>query len=161
MNMTRCALVAALLASGLALPRAASAQEQVSAADPETLAAVIRDLGFQARLDTDNTGDPVIRSSANGGDFQIEFYGCTGNRECKTLRFYAGYDLRDGTSLDVVNQWNTDKRFASAYLDEEDDPFLQMDINTEGGISRVSLETSFEIWQSLKGQFESHIGWRR
>jgi hypothetical protein len=155
-------LAAAAVGLGLVLsPLPAAAQSLVGAADPEALAGVIRDLGFQARVDKDNTGDPLIRSSANGGDFQIEFYGCTENRECKTLRFYAGYDLRDGTTLDVVNQWNVDKRFASAYLDDEDDPFLQMDVNTEGGISRVAFETSFEVWQSLKGQFESHINFRR
>jgi len=137
------------------------AQSLLSAANPEQLAEAIRDFGFQARLETDGTGDPLISSSASGGEFSIEFYGCTRNRDCKTLRFSAGYDLEDGTTLAKVNEWNVDKRFASAYLDDEDDPWLQMDINTEGGISRQSLETSMEIWQSLKGQFETFVGFRR
>lgn len=143
------------------LPRPVAGQDLVSAEDPARLAAVIQDLGFQARVDKDSSGDPLIRSSAGGGDYQIEFYGCTQNRRCKTLRFYSGYDLTDGTTLEVVNQWNLDKRFASAYMDDEDDPFLQMDINMEGGISRESFETSVALWQSLKGQFETHVGFRR
>jgi hypothetical protein len=137
------------------------AQDLIGANDPEGLAELIRSQGFQARLDKDGSGDPLIRSAAGGGDFQIEFYGCTQNRNCKTLRLYAGYDLQNGSTLEKINEWNTDKRFASAYLDDEDDPFLQMDINTEGGISPLALETSLEIWQSLKGQFEAHIGFSR
>ena len=52
-----------------------------------------------------------------------------------------------------------DKRFASAYLDDELDPFLQMDINTDGGITQKNFENSFQLWQSLKGEFEQFIGW--
>ena len=42
--------------------------------------------------------------------------------------------------LAVVDHWNQTKRFASAYLDDEDDPFLQMDVNTEGGIAQANFE---------------------
>ena len=151
-----------ILFTGLVLQAApAAAQSLLSAADPEQLAEAIREFGYQARLEKDGTGDPLISSSASGGEFQIEFYGCTRNRDCKTLRFAAGYDLQDGATLEKVNEWNVDKRFASAYLDDEDDPWLQMDVNTEGGISRQAFETSMDIWQSLKGQFETFVGFRR
>lgn len=160
MNVTGHAVVVALWGLSLA-PGVAHAQDMVSAASPESIADVIRELGFQARMDKDGTGDPLIRSSANGVQFQIEFYGCTDNAQCESLRFYAGYDLREGTTLDVVNEWNKDKRFLSAYLDEEDDPYLQMDINTEGGISRVAFASSFEMWQSLKSEFEGRINFKR
>jgi hypothetical protein len=57
-----------------------------------------------------------------------------------------------------MQHWNADKRFASAYLDDESDPFLQMDVNTEGGITRENFESTFDLWQSLKGEFEGFIG---
>jgi hypothetical protein len=34
-----------------------------------------------------------------------------------------------------------------------------MDINTEGGITQKNFENTFELWQSLKGEFEQFIGW--
>jgi hypothetical protein len=139
------------------LSGAAQAQHIVSAEDPEELAAVIRALGFQAKVEKDNVGDPVIRSSSSGVDFSIYFYDCSSNKRCQSLHFTAGYDLPDGTSLQAMQQWNADKRFASAYVDEEDDPFLQMDLNTEGGITQQNFEKSFELWQSLKGEFEDYI----
>ena len=157
--MTRLAIAGSVLMLGLALSAGARAQSLVSAENPGALVSIIQELGFQAKLETDNVGDPVIRSSSNGVDFRIYFYECKNNKRCKSLHFSVGYDLADGSSLGAVQEWNADKRFASAYLDDEADPFLQMDINTEGGISQKNFENSFELWQSLKGEFEQFIGW--
>jgi hypothetical protein len=155
--MTKLSTACAILGLGLALSFSAKAQTLVSAEDPQELASILRELGFQAKLEKDDLGDPVIRSSSGGVDFRIYFYDCKSNKRCKSLHFSVGYDLADGSSLDAVQQWNADKRFASAYLDSERDPFLQMDINTEGGISPKNFETSLELWQSLKGEFEDFI----
>jgi hypothetical protein len=156
--MARITTNGALFALAMAFSVSAPAQSIVSAENPGELASVIQKLGFQAKLEEDNVGDPVIRSSAGGVEFTIYFYDCTNNKRCKSLHFTAGYDLPDGTTLEMVQQWNADKRFASAYLDAENDPFLQMDINTDGGVTEQNFESSFELWQALKGEFENHIG---
>ena len=160
MTKSKSAILAASLCAA-AFASAATAQTIVDAEKPADLVAAIQAMGFQARLDKDNVGDPMIRSSAGGGEFSIYFYGCTKNKRCQSLQFTAGYDLDDGTTLAVVEEWNESKRFASAYIDDEDDPFLRMDINTEGGITQLNFEKSFELWQTLKGQFEDHIGFNR
>src|SRR5262245_7338056 len=157
--MTKKATLGSILLLGLALSAGAQAQTLVSAENPDALIKIVQDLGFQAKLEKDDVGDPVIRSSSGGVDFRIYFYECKNNKHCKSLHFSVGYDLADGSSLDVMQQWNADKRFASAYLDGEADPFLQMDINTEGGITQANFENSFQLWQSLKGEFEQFIGW--
>ena len=157
--MTRMATTGAILLVGLALSAWAQAQTIVSAENPGALISIIQDLGFQAKLETDDVGDPVILSSSGGVDFRIYFYECKNNKRCKSLHFSVGYDLADGASLDAVQQWNADKRFASAYLDDESDPFLQMDINTDGGVTQQNFENSFHLWQSLKGEFEQFINW--
>jgi hypothetical protein len=154
----RNAAAAASLCALLSWGGAADAQTLVTAENPGALVSIIQALGFQARLENDNVGDPLIRSSSGGVDFSIYFYGCSKNKRCQSLQFIAGYDLDDGTTLEVLDQWNEDKRFASAYLDHEDDPFLQLDLNTEGGITQENFEKTFELWQSLKGEFEDHIG---
>jgi hypothetical protein len=157
--MTRIATTGAILLLGLASSAGAQAQTLVSAENPDALIAIIQELGFQAKLEQDDVGDPVIRSSSGGVDFRIYFYECKNNKRCKSLHFSVGYDLADGSSLDAVQAWNADKRFASAYLDDESDPFLQMDINTDGGITQENFENSFQLWQSLKGEFEQFIDW--
>jgi len=157
--MNRIATIGSILLLGLGVSAGAQAQTLVSAEDPEALVAIIRELGFQAKLEQDDIGDPVIRSSSGGVDFRVYFYECKNNERCKSLHFSVGYDLAGGASLDAVQEWNADKRFASAYLDDERDPFLQMDINTDGGITQKNFEISFHLWQSLKGEFEQFIGW--
>ncbi|MGE0703017.1 MAG: YbjN domain-containing protein [Vicinamibacterales bacterium] len=159
MTISRSLLAAVFGIVFLAEP--AAAQELVSASDPDGLVAAILAMGYQASLDKDGTGDPIIFSRANGGNFSIEFYGCSENKACKTLRFFAGYDLENGTTLDAVNAWNSEQRFASAFLDAEADPFLQMDVNTEGGISIKTLQTNLQAWEAQKRAFESHINFRR
>ena len=157
--MTRMATTGAILLLGLALSAGAKAQTIVSAEDPGALIAIIQELGFQAKLEKDDVGDPVILSSSGGVDFRIYFYECKNNKRCKSLHFSVGYDLADGSSLDAVQQWNADKRFASAYLDGESDPFLQKDVNTDGGVTQQNFENTFQLWQSLKGEFEQFIDW--
>lgn len=154
---TKMAAAAALLATAFA--GAATAETTLlSAANPAALVSIIQALGFQAQLDKDNVGDPLIRSSSSGVNFNIYFYGCKKNKQCQSLQFLAGYDLGEGTTLPALNEWNKEKRFASAYLDAENDPFLQMDLNTEGGMTQENFEKTFGLWQSLKGEFENHIG---
>jgi hypothetical protein len=156
--MARIITAGATLMLGLAFSTASPGQTLVSAEDPSRLAEIIRSLGFQAKVDRDDVGDPVIHSSSSGFDFAIYFYDCTDNERCKSLHFTAGYDLADGTTLEAIQQWNADKRFASSYLDNEADPFLQMDVNTAGGITEKNFEEWLDLWQSLKGEFETYIG---
>ena len=139
----------------LATPLAA---EQLHARDPGRLAQVIQDLGYRARLETDSVGDPMIVSSAGGTDFSIYFYGCTNNRECKSLLFKVGFDLVDGTTLENVNAWNETTLFGRAYLDDEQDPWLEMAVNLDGGVSQANFEDTYDWWEVVLRQFEDHIG---
>jgi hypothetical protein len=164
MTITKVAAAAALLLAALLAPpfsKPSQAQTIVSAENPAAIAALIQVLGFQARLDKDSVGDPLIHSSAGGVDFSVYFYGCTKNKRCQSIQFSAGYNLTDGSTPEVIDEWNQTKRFASAYLDDENDPFLQMDVNTEGGITEENFNKSFDLWETLKAQFEEHIGFDR
>ena len=66
--------------------------------------------------------------------------------------------MHDGTTLKVVNDWNRGMPFVSAFLDDEDDPFIQMDVTMNGGISRASFEGTLKHWQSLLSGFRRHVG---
>ena len=147
----------------LALASAASAAEaqMVRAQDPQSLVKALQARGYVAQLTTDRTGDPLIRSAASGTNFQIFFYNCTNNKECATVQFHAGYDLKTGTSLVSINEWNRTQRFGRAYLDKENDPILEMDVDLDdGGVSQLLFIDNLEFWTSSMGGFEKHIGFR-
>lgn len=145
--------------SAVAAAWAAPAQAQVvDATEPDRLVEIIQALGYRAQLTTDEMGDPMINSSAAGTDFTILFFGCTDNTACRLLLFRVGYDLPEGTTLEAVNAWNTNEVVGRAYLDDENDPWLEMAVNMDGGVSRANFEDTFDWWDVTVAKFQQQIG---
>jgi hypothetical protein len=131
----------------------------VDATDPERLVGIIQELGYRARLEADGDGDPMIRSSVGGTQFAVVFYGCSDRHDqCQILLFKAGYELQDKVGMDVINQWNATRLFGRAYLDDVNDPWIEMVLNVQGGVTREQFENSFEWWETSVGEFEDQIG---
>ena len=149
---------ATLLVASSVVP-AAAADELVDATDPGKLVSIIRALGHSAELEADEVGDPLIRAEVGGTRFAIVFYGCDESRHdnCHFLLYRVGYDLADGTALDVVNRWNATQLVGRAYLDEVNDPWLEMAWNLRGGVSASNFESTLEWWKVSVGKFERHI----
>ena len=154
MRRTLILLVSLLTAS---LCSAVNAQDTVDATDAQRLVQIIRDLGYRAIAKTDGIGDPMIETSVNGTDTAIFFYGCRDNANCTTLLFKVGYDLEDGTTLEKVNAWNSENLYGRAYLDDEQDPWLEMTVNMLDGVTRKNFEDTFDWWDVAVGEFEQHI----
>ncbi|EEW24619.1 YbjN domain-containing protein [Rhodobacter ferrooxidans] len=148
-------LFSLVLAATLAGPAVSG---DVLADNPAAIAELMRNFGYRANLGTDDQGDPKIDSSSGGSNFSIYFYGCTNGKACDSIQFSSGFDLTKGSSLQVVNDWNRDKRYGKAYLDNEMDPFIEMDFNLDfGGISDENFRDSLDIWERLVGDFKKHI----
>lgn len=143
------------------LPLAALAQSQVDASDPTVLADLLRAEGYTLELTTDNVGDPKLTGKLDDTSFSIYFYDCTDNAQCRTVQFQVGYDMTNGMSLERTNQWNSEMRYAAAHLDDEMDPFLQMDLNIDYGVTAKNFVDNFEMWGNVVGQFEEFIGWNK
>ncbi len=151
-------LALAAFAGAWALPVQA---QMVKGQDPASLVRALQKEGFAAKLGTDKVGDPMITSGASGTTFQIYFYNCTKNKDCATVQFNSGYDLKTAVSLDKINEWNRTKRFGRAFLDKENDPILQMDVDLDdGGMSHALFIDHLQFWTSILGEFEKHIGYR-
>ena len=150
--------VAAALAAW-ALPAEA---QMVRAQDPGSLVKALQQGGYAARLGTDKVGDPMITSGVSGTNFQIFFYNCTDHKACATVQFHSGYDLKQSIGLERINAWNSTQRFGRAYLDKEEDPILEMDVDLDdGGVSQLLFIDNVEFWASVLGKFEQHIGYRK
>ena len=156
MKLIRLAAAAALAAH--AVP---SAAQMVRAQDPQSLVVALQGAGYAAKLGTDRVGDPMITSGVSGSNFQIFFYNCTEHRDCATVQFHSGYDVRNPVDLPKLNEWNRTKRFARAFLDKENDPILEMDVDLDdGGLSPALFIDNIEFWASILGDFERYIGYR-
>jgi hypothetical protein len=152
-------LAIAVLAGAWAFPAQA---QMVRAQDPDSLIRALQQGGYAAKLGTDKVGDPMITSGVSGTNFQIFFYNCTDHKACATVQFHSGYDLATPVSLERVNEWNQSQRFGRAYLDKEDDPILEMDVDLDdGGVAPLLFIDNIEFWASVLGNFEKHIGYRK
>ena len=149
----------------LAAAAAAAAQpapNMVRAQDPNTLVSALHAAGYTAKLGTDKVGDPLITSAVSGTTFQIFFYNCKDHKDCATIQFHSGYDLKSAPSLELINEWNRTNRFGRAFLDKENDPILEMDIDLDdGGMSAELFIDNLEFWTSAIDEFEKRIRPRR
>jgi type 1 fimbria pilin len=136
-----------------------SASGLIDATSPQAIVSLMQQAGYRAALGVDNVGDPKIDSSAAGVDFTIYFYGCTNAVNCQSLQFSSGYDMEQGTSFQTMNDWNSTQRFGYAYLDNESDPFVNMDVNLSFGVSPDSLLDTIRLWDQVLSDFQAHINW--
>lgn len=137
------ATIALLIAAG---PHKAFAEgELVYADDPYRLFQILRGFG-SAELDTDQDGDPLITGRMEGVQYQVLFYGCTDNRDCRAVQFRAAWSMPDVT-LQALNEWNRTKRFGKAYIDHEGDPVIEMSINLDFGVSEDNFVDTVDWWR--------------
>jgi hypothetical protein len=157
MRFTRFAIAAAVAA--FAMPAGA---QMVKAQDPQSLVNALQGGGYAAKLGVDKVGDPMITSGVAGTTFQIFFYNCTEHKACATITFHSGYDLTASPGLEKINEWNRGKRFGRAYLDKENDPILEMDVDLDdGGVATLLFIDNIEFWASILTDFEKQIGYRK
>lgn len=152
-------LAIAALTGAWALPAQA---QMVRAQDPDSLVQALQAAGYGAKLGTDAVGDPMITSGVSGTTFQIFFYNCTDHKACATVQFHSAYDLQNPVGLDLLNLFNREKRFGRGFLDKENDPVLEMDVDLDdGGMSRSLFIDNIEFWAAILGEFEQRIGYRK
>jgi putative sensory transduction regulator len=131
----------------------------VTAGNPQTIVQVMQDEGYQTRLGKDAGGDPMVSVKAPGNSFDIYFYGCEKNDGCTSIQFVAVYDLGKASSPGSMNEWNSRKRFATASLDDDNDPCLRMDVYTgSAGISMAAFRGSLGMWTTQLADFQKHVG---
>lgn len=150
---------AALALGAAALFSAAPAQaELINATSPATIKAIVESQGWPATIVSKPGEDPYIESSRNDLKFLVLFMNCTEGKKCKTLQYYMGFSDAKDVSLDKLNRWNKDKRFARAYKDDEGDPVLEMDVDLDfAGIPRENVGETFNTWASLMDSFREYV----
>ena len=108
----------------------------------------IQGAGYRADLRTTDLG-PYIVSADSGLTWILIFQGCEGGQNCSSIQFYAGFK-KQGVALASLNQWNRTHRYGRAYLDDNRDPAIEMDVNfTGGGLSEENFRDNLKIWIAL------------
>jgi len=140
------------------LTASAGAQTLITGADTDEILNVAKGYG-SATLTTQSNGDPQITGKIEGVAYQVYFSNCTDNANCEDLNFYAGFlDLKP--TLEVINDWNFNKRFSRAYLDQDKDACVEMDVDLVAGVTTEYLDGQFGVWKLILTQFSEHVGYK-
>ena len=100
-------------------------------------------------LEFEEIGNGIYRFELD--DYKVLLY----NKK-KALQMYAGFSGFDVT-LGRINEWNRTKRFSKAYLDDDDDPCLESDLDLEGGVATAAIEEFIETFRVSVEMFRAHI----
>ncbi|WP_166652405.1 YbjN domain-containing protein [Enterovirga rhinocerotis] len=133
----------------------APAGDLIDGRDIEQLAAVLRELGFQAKIGQSSNGQPRITSAAQGINFSITTYSCSADSKSCSIDFFTFWRMGGKSmSLERINDWNREWRFLKAYNDKEGDLNLVFNIELTGGISKTAFTRNFQRWTSMLARFD-------
>lgn len=131
------------------------AVELLDATDPAKVMEVAKGYG-KATLGEDGDGDPKIEGKMNGLSYQVLFYGCNEHKNCKDIQMVAQWS--DPISLAKVNEFNSTKRFGTAYLSSDGKKCgIKMSLTLDGGVSVKNLDETFDWWGVTMKSFSEHI----
>ncbi len=148
-----------LICSLLLIPNklAAQSNELIDGNDIEPIIKLARQFG-SATLAYQNDGNPKIIGKINNIPYTIRMRNCEREKICEDMNFRVGFLIKP--DIEVMNSWNRGKRFSRAYLDEEGDAILEMDIIIKGGVSEENLSKTFAYWRLSLVGFTEHIGFK-
>lgn len=153
----------ALAFAGLfALPAAAqTVYDPLSTSDVTQL---LKSLGRDSTVepsDDDFEGDYVtIKYGAIS--YWIHFTACDEDgTDCEVIVFDAGFSYNEKSQrpdLTKINDWN-EYHLGKAGIDKGGDPFINIEVNVVGGITRTNLVDTITWWQDMLDEFTDYIGW--
>lgn len=73
-----------------------------------------------------------------------------------TMQLYAGFSGAK-ISLSRINEWNKTKRFTRAYLDKDNDPVLEGDIELTGGVTEKNVKEWIKTYQVSIRAYKKHL----
>lgn len=114
--------------------------------------------GFQTEITTDKDGDPLVKSTLEGAKFSVYFYECGGKPRCKSIQFAAGFAMKGAFDADKAAKWNRTKRFGRVYQDNENDPWVEMDMDMEHGATTEAMTNNIDRWVVVMNEFRKSIG---
>ncbi len=67
---------------------------------------------------------------------------------------------KDDVSLETINKFNKDNRWARAYLDDESDPVIESDLIFAGKqLDEATFIETMKAWDDVLGRFHKAIDW--
>ena len=146
--------VAALAGLAWAAGARVSQATVYNAVSGKEISAMLSTEGYRPTLGKADDGDPQIKFKVQGKEIYIDFYDCNKTEFCGSLNISTGWALKTKLKATDLNQWNADNRYIRVYTAEENDPFLEDDIDLDGGATMNNVK---EFVKTYVTQLEDFI----
>ena len=158
MYSVRTVISAAVVISALSLPAVAqvSLGGMISGIDVDRIQELASVYGpVERRSDEDGTW---IRAESDDTIYTISFLNCDDNNSnCTSVQFRAWWESEGNHTIAAMNQWNRDRRFSSAYLDDRNNATIEFDVNLAGSVTAVNFDDTIQWWEAVLGQFKEMV----
>ena len=155
------ALLASSLGANAAQAQAPSPDRLLDLRQPSVVAAAVRDAGYKAELKTNSKGEPYVLSGANGSDFTVEFYGCTGVKDCGSYQFSSWYKAEPLFTAALANEWNLKKRFLKVAVDNDGNLNEYMDFTATGKTTFGNFADIVDWYQTMDSTLAKFVSEKR
>jgi hypothetical protein len=125
----------------------------------DSLRSVLQQVGYRVEEVTDPVANlPYLRSATGGLAFDIR----PGNRLADAdgsfvdVAFTAILQVQGELPLELVNRWNTTRRFARLQLSQQFLVFC-LDVSVAGGVMPNHLRAQIEIWDRLVQELIAYL----
>ncbi len=124
----------------------------------DEVAAIVRENGLQ-QVETTKFGEhpAVIVRGWRGFNVGMAFYGCEA-QGCVSIQIFTMGKAPSHVDLQYVNNWNVRLRFTKLYLDKDNDFHLDLDVISEGGVTRNNIVAHLRVydWMLVELKGEKH-----
>jgi len=100
--------------------------------------------GVPAKIESLDSGERIVAAETNGVKFDVYFYACKGER-CASVQFAAGWSGAENVSLDEVNSFMKDTRYARVYKSGPGELWVEYDTLVGPGASWELLDEHFVL----------------
>lgn len=150
-----------LLGSGIVGSVHAKATEKALIfADPWEIIHIARAHG-SAEVTRDTFRDPVIAGKLDEFPYRIDFYDCYLGRKCSVILFKLDLSKteweEDPPERSDIDDWNREKLFGRAYLDDKNRAVLEHPVVLDAGMPRENLDAAFRRWRDAIEEFADFL----
>jgi Putative bacterial sensory transduction regulator len=116
------------------------------AADEGIIHQVLSEMELEYELLLDSNNDPTWTFTYLGILITIVLYDEATPGHYESLLFYVGWAADDAISLSAINEWNSGSRFGRAYIDDSDDPVIELDLLMAGGVTADTIREYITVF---------------
>ena len=111
----------------------------------EEVAAFLRDLGYAAEI-RQGQQSRYVKTDISDLKVAVYFYDCDADG-CGALQLSTGFDKSPNLTIGLANTWNSQHRYARAYVDPSDGSFFFEYDFVMTGVTKDFLKDNLSLYQ--------------